>query len=110
MLYLAVYVLTRPWEEPGSLPLSCEDDEKLYGELISDVWLPEYRSPKLLQLKSGLFESHGVIPESELSQKEGNPRSVLGLPLLKNDMSLSATDGSYLAGEPLPRVNGDLFQ
>lgn len=38
-------------------------------------------------------------------------RSVLGLPLLTKDMSLSGEDNSNdLLVEALPLVNGDLFQ
>lgn len=48
----------------------------------------------------------GCLPK--LSWKVGNRRSVLGLPLLTNDMSEPGT-GSYLESPPL-LVNGDLFQ
>lgn len=107
--FLGVHALTKFCEDQDIFPISCELDEKSYCELISTDLFPEY--PKDLHSDSELLESRGVIPDSEPSQKEGNMRSVLGLPLLTYDMSVSGMDGSYgLPSEPPPLVNGDLLK
>lgn len=100
-------------DEIDSLPLSSGDmDEQkssCWEEMSKDCFPPEEKEempPKLLPSNSEPFES---LPGSIPSYRNGKFLSVLGLPLLTNDMSLSRLDLSYdlfIAAPGL--VKGDL--
>ena len=101
------YVLTIDELE---IPLSLELCEKSYcKELISIDLFPDEDDLRFLRMsKSELVEYRGLIPDSTLSMREGSMRSMLGLSLLTNDMSVSDESSYDLFVEALPLVKGDL--
>lgn len=102
---------TRFWDpDHEKFPLSRELDEKIPKLLFgSDDRDPENGDPKLNRPSvSELLERRGTIFISWLSN-EAVVRSVLGIPELTNDISVTAADNSlYDLFETLLLVNGDL--
>lgn len=92
----------------SKLTASNEDDEKSLKELSSLPLAPKRSEPKLL---SELVDICEIRPESIPSYIMEDERSVLGLPELTNDKSVSASERSekILEGMTLRLSNGDLL-
>ena len=86
------------------------DEKSCCEDVISIDLFPAKMDPKCLLSNSEMVESRGVNPDSRLS-KGGKMRSMLGLPVLTNDMSESGKVCSYILfiEALLCLVNGDLF-
>lgn len=109
-------VLTNPWDAEDDLSFSPDADENPLGEPISSDLRPICIDSKLLLLSmSDKFESRGGVRFAEfsmLSKNAGNMRSILGLPELTNDISVSCGGAARCSPPCLPLncflVKGDL--